>query len=57
MVKEGKVQSLQGVDVAIQADTICIHGDGINALDFAKYITKSLEDADIKVTKISNFLN
>jgi UPF0271 protein len=57
MVKEEKVQSLQGVDVAIQADTICIHGDGINALDFAKYITKSLEDADIKVTKISNFLN
>lgn len=57
MVKEGKVQSLQGVDVAIQADTICIHGDGINALDFAKYITKSLEDANIKVTKISNFLN
>lgn len=56
MVKEGKVRSLQGVDVNIQADTICIHGDGVNALDFAKYITKALKEADIKVAKISDFL-
>lgn len=56
MVKEGKVRSLQGVDVDIQADTICIHGDGVNALDFAKFITKALKEADIKVAKISDFL-
>ncbi|NCU18783.1 LamB/YcsF family protein [Pallidibacillus pasinlerensis] len=56
MVKEGKVRSLQGVDINIQADTICIHGDGENALDFAKYITKALKEAGIKVAKISDFL-
>lgn len=33
MVQEGKVLSQQGVDVSIQADTVCIHGDGAHALD------------------------
>lgn len=56
IVKEGKVKSLQGVDVSIQAHTVCIHGDGQNALQFAKYISTSLQNAGITITKISNFL-
>ncbi|MDQ0271886.1 LamB/YcsF family protein [Cytobacillus purgationiresistens] len=56
MVKEGKVLSLQGVDVAIKADTVCIHGDGENALEFAKYILSALQQADIQVAKIGDFL-
>ncbi|SFG03111.1 LamB/YcsF family protein [Pontibacter chinhatensis] len=36
MVKEGKVQSQQGAEVSIKADTICIHGDGPHALPFAR---------------------
>jgi len=56
MVKEGKVESLQGIDVPIQADTICIHGDGENALEFAKYITTSLKQAGIQITKINEML-
>ena len=56
MVKEGKVRSLQGVDVSIQADTVCIHGDGENALEFAKFIKQALTDAGIKVAKIGDIL-
>lgn len=56
MVKEGKVRSLQGVDVSIQADTVCIHGDGEKALDFAKYISQALKDAGIRIAKIGDFL-
>lgn len=56
MVKEGKVESLQGVDVPIQADTICIHGDGANALEFAKYITTSLKEAGIEIKKINEIM-
>lgn len=55
MVMEGKVTSLQGSDVSINADTICIHGDGNKAVDFAKYISASLREAGISVSKISNF--
>ena len=56
MVKEGKVLSLQGVDVSIAAHTICIHGDGEQALDFAKYISSTLKEAGITVAKISDFI-
>ena len=56
IVKEGKVKSLQGVDVSIQAHTVCIHGDGQNALQFAKYISTSLQNAGITIAKISKFL-
>ena len=54
MVKEGKVTSQQSTEVSLQADTICIHGDGENALDFARYITESLKNNEINVTSISN---
>lgn len=43
MVQEGKVQSQQGADVGIQADTICIHGDGPHALAFARHIRDTLQ--------------
>jgi 5-oxoprolinase (ATP-hydrolysing) subunit A len=52
MVKEGKVRSQQGTDVEIQADTICIHGDGPHALTFAKKIREKLIEAEIKVESI-----
>lgn len=47
MVTEGKVQSLQGVDVPIRADTICIHGDGAHALAFAESIRQALQAAGV----------
>jgi len=50
MVQEGRVRSLQGIDVPITADTICIHGDGANALEFAELIHQSLTAANIAVS-------
>ncbi|MHC2991132.1 LamB/YcsF family protein [Pontibacter sp. HJ8] len=47
MIKEGKVRSQQGQDVAIQADTVCIHGDGPHALDFARHIRAALSQEGI----------
>ncbi|WP_243355781.1 LamB/YcsF family protein [Bacillus litorisediminis] len=55
MVKEGKVTSVQGSDVSIKADTVCIHGDGPHALEFAKYISQALNEAGITVAKIGEF--
>jgi 5-oxoprolinase (ATP-hydrolysing) subunit A len=52
MVKEGKVRSQQGVDVNIQADTICIHGDGPHALAFAKKIREDLIESGIIIQSI-----
>ncbi len=53
MVKEGKVLSQQGSDVALKADTICIHGDGAHALSFARHVRESLQLSEIKVKSFS----
>lgn len=52
MVTEGKVTSQQNTEVSIQTDTVCIHGDGAHALDFAKYINQTLKDNHISVKAI-----
>jgi 5-oxoprolinase (ATP-hydrolysing) subunit A len=49
MVQQGLVLSQQGMEVAIQADTICLHGDGPHALAFARSIRKELQQAGIAV--------
>ncbi|SNC62674.1 UPF0271 protein [Hymenobacter gelipurpurascens] len=49
MVKEGRVRALSGEDVTIQADTVCLHGDGAHALEFAQQIRVALREEDIAV--------
>lgn len=56
MVKEGKVRTVEGVDIPIQADTICIHGDSEKALDFAKYIKETMTKEGISFAKISDIV-
>ncbi|AOZ88278.1 lactam utilization protein LamB [Bacillus xiamenensis] len=49
MVIEGKVRTVQGEDIQLKADTVCIHGDGSHALQFAKTITAKLKEANIQL--------
>lgn len=49
MVKEGKVESVNGRDIDIQADSICVHGDGPKALEFVKEIRRQLAENDIGI--------
>lgn len=56
MVKEQKVMSVQQQEIQIKADTICIHGDGTTALDFAAAISGSLAAAGIDITKAEEFM-
>ena len=52
MVKEGRVLALQQIEVPLQADTVCIHGDGEHAVEFAKYIQAILTEQQIAVRAI-----
>ncbi|WML48713.1 5-oxoprolinase subunit PxpA [Neobacillus sp. PS3-34] len=52
MVKEGKVLSQQGEDISIQADTVCIHGDGLHALSFARSIKELLNLSEVTVRAV-----
>jgi len=42
MANEGKVIAMDGSVIKVQADTLCIHGDGPSALDFVKKIRSLL---------------
>ncbi|NKE06907.1 5-oxoprolinase subunit PxpA [Mesobacillus selenatarsenatis] len=49
MVREGKVEAVDGTDIAIKADTVCIHGDEPQALDFAVALKGALKAEGIEV--------
>jgi len=54
MIKEGQVLSRQGQDIPVKADTVCIHGDGKHALEFARKIREYLLNSGIAVKAIGN---
>jgi 5-oxoprolinase (ATP-hydrolysing) subunit A len=49
IVKEGMVTSVTGKKIPILAETICIHGDGEHAVDFAKAIHDALKKERIEI--------
>jgi UPF0271 protein len=51
IVQKHQVNTIQGDPIEIEADTICIHGDGINAVEFAKAIHTSLKNNQIEITQ------
>jgi UPF0271 protein len=50
MVREGKVRSVDGVDVPLRADTICLHGDGAHAVEFASHLRAAFAAEGIEVS-------
>lgn len=53
MVKEGKVRTVEGTEFSLPSDTVCIHGDGATALEFARRLKERLPKEGVKVEKIS----
>lgn len=53
MVRDRMVRSQQGALVAVAADTVCIHGDGPNAIAFAQRLRHDLPLQDISVLSVS----
>ncbi|MBC8588966.1 LamB/YcsF family protein [Paratissierella segnis] len=56
MVLEGKVTAIDGTDIDIKADSICVHGDNPEAVSFVKLIRESLEAEGIEVKNIGSFI-
>lgn len=52
MAEENKVRTLQGAEIDLEADTVCIHGDGPHAVDFAASLIKAFEEANILCKKL-----
>ena len=53
MIDEGKVKSVNGADVVVRADTLCIHGDEPNAVEFARRIRAALVADGVRVSAVS----
>lgn len=49
MVREGWVRATDGREVPIQADTICLHGDGPHPVEFARRLREALTAAGIEL--------
>jgi 5-oxoprolinase (ATP-hydrolysing) subunit A len=49
MIKSQTVTATNGATVSIKAETVCIHGDGAHAVEFAKTIRQALIDNGIKM--------
>ena len=52
MLTTGSVTTVDGAKLDIQADTICLHGDGENALEFAKAIDAALASSNIGIAPV-----
>jgi UPF0271 protein len=46
-VTEGKVKSSSGKDIKVEADSICVHGDVINAPEVLTALHKALKEAGV----------
>ncbi len=53
MVRERSVRAIDGTVVPINAQTVCLHGDGAHALAFARRIREGLRAAGVTVTAAS----
>jgi len=49
LVRKQRVRAIDGTDVPVHADTICIHGDGAHAVEFARAIRRGLAEAGVPV--------
>ena len=51
-VRDGTVRATDGSEVMIKADTVCLHGDGPHAVEFARAVRQGLAAAGIEVRRI-----
>jgi UPF0271 protein len=49
MLRDGKVRAIDGTDVAITPETICVHGDTPGAVEFARTLRARLEEEGVEI--------
>jgi 5-oxoprolinase (ATP-hydrolysing) subunit A len=50
MLREGKVRSVEGDDVDVRGETICVHGDTPGAVEFARELRTQLESEGVRIS-------
>lgn len=52
LVREGRVRARDGTELALTADTVCVHGDGPQAIAFVRALRRELARAGIAVAAL-----
>jgi 5-oxoprolinase (ATP-hydrolysing) subunit A len=52
MIQHGQVLTIHGNNIAMKAETVCIHGDGQHAVEFAGAIREELLKNSIEITHL-----
>jgi UPF0271 protein len=53
LVREGKVVTVEGKELELEVESICVHGDAPNAPDIARAIRHALEEAGIELAPLA----
>jgi UPF0271 protein len=56
MALEGKVIAIDGTEIDLKANTLCVHGDNPAAVQMVKKIREGLKAAGVEVTPMKNFI-
>jgi UPF0271 protein len=56
MLREGKVRSVEGRDVDVRGETICVHGDTPGAVEFARELRTQLENEGVRISAPQSLL-
>ena len=56
MVQEGKVVCIDGTEIELTAETICVHGDNPAALELVRNIRDALLKEEIEIAPPATFL-
>ncbi len=56
MALEGKVIAIDGTEIELKADTLCVHGDNPAAVQMVKKIREDLKAAGAEVTALKHFI-
>jgi len=56
MIFENKVRTIEGEDINIYPNTICVHGDGTHAVEFVKTLRAELENNNVQVVNMGGLL-
>ena len=56
MAKEGKVVAIDGTEITLQPETLCVHGDTPGAVNLVKKIRQTLTEAGVEVVPLPEFV-
>ena len=54
IARDGVVRAYDGTELAVRAETVCIHGDTPGAADVARAVRAALEDAGIEILPVGS---